>query len=458
MISGTGLRNVIFTSSDFEDNFRFILNNQEIILNRFYADFISPTVSHIHQADPTINHLYLNDTIRELNISNEIINSELLNNIKQIASGYSIEIDEEMGHKIRLFSLLLGNDEMFNQMNELFPISTKEETDIDSCLQNLRFSNIGQNQALLDFISSYFYLIDQSKIENMPKSIIYSIISNKHLKISDEDSLFELIDRIIENDDQGNDENFDDGKIIFYEQIAIEKLNEENFQKLIDSIDSNQMTQFLWDKLKKCFYYQFLKNKNNEYDDRYSESAQIKTIEYDNNSNNRFKGIISYLGKGNPKSVVDNQIVDVTSSSILYNSLAHDPKHVADFYSEGSGSSFLSENIPNSWLLYDFKDKKVKPSSYSIKSHHFGGRGSYHPQTWVIEGSNDKNDWKILDSRNEDNSLNSRSVSHNFKIQNKLGKNDYYRYLRIKQTGVTVRNDNYFGFSSLEYFGSIIEQ
>lgn len=43
-------------------------------------------------------------------------------------------------------------------MNEIFPITT-EETNLYSCLPYLQyshFSNNGQNQALLDFVSSHF--------------------------------------------------------------------------------------------------------------------------------------------------------------------------------------------------------------------------------------------------------------------------------------------------------------
>ena len=112
--------------------------------------------------------------------------------------------------------------------------------------------------------------------------------------------------------------------------------------------------------------------------------------------------------------------------------------------------------LTNSWLLYDFKERKVKPTHYSIKSHDWGGKGDYHPQTWSVEGSDDNSTWDELDTRSNEKSLDDKSVSNTFSIQNKTNK--YYRYLRIIQKGVNTRKDNFFGFSSLEYFGSILSK
>lgn len=465
IISSSGLKNVVFTTKHSEDSFCFVFGKKEIEMNRFYADFISPKVSHIHQIDPTFDHLDLTDSIQKLKISNEIMSKDLFENFQRIASGYSIDLSEEMSYKIRILSILIDNDEIFNQMNKYFPISTEEETNLDSCLEYLKYFEIlkrNQNQGLLDFVSSHFYLFDVSKLQNLSKSVIYSIISNDHLRVSNEDSLYDLITQLFsnENDENEDQSNYYENKILFYEQIIIEKLSESKFQDLVDSIDLNQMTQFLWNKLKNCFYYQFLKNKKSDKKvtnyDRYNDSDRIKTIEYDNNINHRFNGIIYYLGNGNPKSVVDNHTIEVTSSSVLSDNPNHDAKNVVNFSQDEL--SFLSNDKPDSWLLYDFKDRKVKPTHYSIKSHGFGeGKGCYHPQTWRIEGSNDLNDWKILDSRNKDKSLDNKSVSNTFEIQNHLDKNDYFRYIRIRQTGVNTFHDNNFGFAALEYFGSILE-
>ena len=58
-------------------------------------------------------------------------------------------------------------------------------------------------------------------------------------------------------------------------------------------------------------------------------------------------------------------------------------------------------------------------------------------------------------TRQNEKSLDSQSVSNTFEIKNK--NNEFYRYIRIRQTGLNTGNDNDFRFSSLEYFGTILE-
>lgn len=75
----------------------------------------------------------------------------------------------------------------------------------------------------------------------------------------------------------------------------------------------------------------------------------------------------------------------------------------------------------------------------------------------MIEGSSTgDNDWKILDTRENISVLNAQSVTHVFDIQENLKSNEFYRFLRIRQTGKNANKDNYLGLSTLEYFGTII--
>lgn len=78
-------------------------------------------------------------------------------------------------------------------------------------------------------------------------------------------------------------------------------------------------------------------------------------------------------------------------------------------------------------------------------------------KNWVIEGSNTgQNDWKILDSQNNVTCLDDKSVIHTFDIKEKLSNDEYYRFLRLRQTGPSSVNYYQLCLSALEYFGSII--
>ena len=207
------------------------------------------------------------------------------------------------------------------------------------------------------------------------------------------------------------------------------------------------MSNLLRDRIRECISSQFTQKVTKS-----KSEFSVVNIEYNNDPNDRFKGIFSHLGGGKPKSVTENQIVDVTALS--FNDQSLHPNNVVD--SDSIDSYFYSSDS-NSWVCFDFKNRKVKPTHYSIRSFKHGDAGWFHTQNWCIEGSNDKNNWKLLDNRVNDKSIDGRSASNTFKISNQLESDDFYRYLRIRQTGVNTHNENEFRFSAIDFFGSILE-
>lgn len=160
-----------------------------------------------------------------------------------------------------------------------------------------------------------------------------------------------------------------------------------------------------------------------------------------------FRGIIHQMTEECGGNVADKGRVNVTSSYCWNGNI---PKYAVDL--DNNQTCFISGNEKNSWLKYDFISRKVRPSYYSIRSTN-SSKGSHHPMNWVIEGSNyDSNDWIILDTRSNITSLDDSCASQIFSIQ----KTDtFYRYLRIRQTGVNSTNYYYLEISALEYFGAI---
>lgn len=289
---------------------------------------------------------------------------------------------------------------------------------------------------MIDVISSHFQT-NETKFLNLSKSTIYSIISNEHFKAKNADSLFEFINQILEEDEE---ENCYYTKMNFYEFVDINSLNETNKKEFIDNIEYDLINHEIWNKLKEFFYSQINLKPINQ------SNSNITNIEYTNNPNNEFNGIVSYL-------LAKGITINVTSSSVFGGS----EKNVIDF--SNKNESYNSMSQPNTWVLYDFKERKVKPSHYTIMSDHWIDSlpGRFRPQSWVIEGSNDKQYWTKLDVHLNDKSLDSQSVIKTFSIQNN-NNNEYFQYLRIRQTDINTGGDHILRFSSLEYFGSIIEK
>ena len=88
----------------------------------------------------------------------------------------------------------------------------------------------------INFISSHFYSIDHNKLVKLPKSLLYSIISNKKLRITSEDSLLDFVTEIFKNDE--NDEQFNINQ--FYEAIEINGLSENKLFQFLNEIELSE--------------------------------------------------------------------------------------------------------------------------------------------------------------------------------------------------------------------------
>lgn len=470
VLSSSGLKNIVLTNG--EDDFKFIIGDSECKISRIFADFISPRISRMHISDPTIDKFNVNDFLLKPNQSSDIFDHQLIENFKLMSAGYSIKIDKAEAIKLRILSIILENNEIFDLINKLFPI-VKKNDDIDICLSYLPyisyfdcgFCNSSFNyQSLFDSVSSHFYSIDQTKLLQMPIHVLYSIISNKHLKLSSEDSLYDFINKIYENN-EFDDENHIK-KYEFYEFVDFSLLSERKFIDFIDDILLNEMTQTIWNKLKKCIHHFSSKKKftsSHEKDNsRYANTNNKKSNDkqenvesylFDGNRSNSFKGIIYHLGKGNPKSVIDNNIVNVTASSFISNGQTNQPQNIADF--ERNDFKFYSINEKNSWICYDFIDKKVKPSHYSIRSTSWSYNVD-HLQNWCIEGSNNGKKWNVLSKIRNEKTLIFPNAYNSFQVDDYSCSNEYFRYIRLRQDGFNSGNDNVLGLSALELFGSVL--
>ncbi|KAK8837030.1 hypothetical protein M9Y10_037075 [Tritrichomonas musculus] len=489
-ISASGLKNIVFNSSDDtpisilnsnkldeiklnDDDFLFLVGQYGIKMHRFLAEFISPRVSSLHYSDPTTNILRIDEINKEkINFSTEI-NNGILEKLRSITLGESVDINFDDSLKLRILSHFLGNQEIVDKINELFPVLS-EETNIDDCIQSLQFMhnfNISEsspfgflydNDQIVKFISSHFFSIDPEKLYRLPLPILHAILSNNELKLRSEDSLFEFIEKVFESK-----EKYDiSEKVVFYELVDFCSLSEQKFNDAIEKIEAADMTSDLWSRLKKCFFTSrdvVSKTKNEEErkslnGNRYAviDWHKYTTVEYDSNSNSRFNGIIAKLGNGNPASVLDNGIINITSSQAFSSATFHQSKNAVNF--SDTHGCFHSSDTANSWLTVDFKDRKVRPSFYSIRSNIWNGSGWYHPQSWRLDGSNDGESWTPLDARINDESLDGQGYSNTFEAREGKSLNEYFQYLRIQQTGTNTFGNNCFIFSALEFFGTIQEQ
>ena len=147
----------------------------------------------------------------------------------------------------------------------------------------------------------------------------------------------------------------------FFEQIEFTELTEEKLREFLSSFDFNQTTNSLWEKFYQCFFIHF--NKRPERNTNHQHSIKKETYDYDENTTNRFNGIIDHLITQFGCNVVDQGICKATASSIFEEI---EPSSIIDYSNDDI--SFSTKIQRNSWIKFDFIDRKVHPTYYSIRT------------------------------------------------------------------------------------------
>ena len=214
---------------------------------------------------------------------------------------------------------------------------------------------------------------------------------------------------------------------------------------------------------KKNVYYHILNILDNEketHDKEMNINNNIIKCEY--MYNNKFNGIISYL-KQITYDIIDgsNDHLRITGSGIqaqysISNLLLFDDKDIDKCYVNWNNR--LTES--DACIEFDFVKRKINMTSYSIRTI-FNAQNVYHPKSWKIMGSNDHEQWELIDMKENNEELNGPRKCSNFECINKIG---FYRYIKYIQTEnwsttyyvYSYNNMKYYiGLSAIEFFGSI---
>ena len=132
ILSSSGLQNIVVDQVGKQNEFKFLFGEHELKLNRIFAEFLSPFVSKLHQTDPTINSIdiksfFNRDPKIEIFNYKELFTEDIISILKNISIGVSAEMSEEQSSKLRIISIIFGNDELYGKINELFPKEIEEK-------------------------------------------------------------------------------------------------------------------------------------------------------------------------------------------------------------------------------------------------------------------------------------------------------------------------------------------
>lgn len=199
ILSSSGIKNILEDGKEFT----FIFGEQEIRMRNINSEFISPIVSHLHHIDPTIDRFNFTTKANDYQLhKKELLSEDIIDCLKEISKGNQIDLNDEQIKKMLIISIFVGNEELFKKMNELHPIET---FDINELFEIIEIHETTQSQfsieiePIYDSLSNQFHEINKEKLFSLPMKQLYRIISNKHLKIENEDWLFEFIEELFEN-------------------------------------------------------------------------------------------------------------------------------------------------------------------------------------------------------------------------------------------------------------------
>ena len=169
-------------------------------------------------------------------------------------------------------------------------------------------------------------------------------------------------------------------------------------------------------------------------------------------ANNVSSGVFKYLFdryKDNPHNI---GIVSVTSNSSIHKIIEYNDTD--DYWS--------STDMPDSWIMIDFKEYEIIPSSYTIKTatnlkyNHDKDDDDAEKTpsltSWNLEGSVDGNRWSLLDERR--NSQNKFGYKNQYRIDQKMR----CRFIRIKQIDKNLAGTFSMCIQNIEFFGELPRQ
>lgn len=393
--------------NNYEKDFIFYVNGEAYPVCRLFADLIAPKISQLHFSDPTSKEYYI--TTKHSGNFQHIIN--LIN-----YEDKSIN-DEEIPFIIEILSIL-DNRYIQIQMPEQ-EISITNSLDILNKYEQYGSSYISQYDTCISFISENFDKIikqSQDKFLNLSQISIEKVISKDKLRLESEDQLLNLINILYEKDFSNS---------YLYKYVNFENVSTSSICEFLNIFNYNDLDHEIWTK------FSILIRQGNH-------SSFLKNC-------NEIKGIFNFLQN---QKKLKNEIILTTSQ--IYSPNCQSAENI--FLFDNDREYFQTVNDKNAFIRFEFKSKLFVPTGYRIKT---TSSNSYTPRNWVIEASNDKEKWDVIDIQSN-TKLKDINNWWNFSVKNQnLNK---YKYLQMRQIGENSHSSYNLTINSIDFDGYLINK
>jgi hypothetical protein len=411
--------------SIYDQPFVFVANTFEYKCQAIEACFLSPRVCDLMRQDPSMGSFDVE--------YNGTDGEKIFGILHSLLRGKTIELDAALSNGLSEISHRLGNAEILNLLIDGDSIELG-----NICSRLTLHSNIEDHvDREIEYAASHFYEIEESSLRTLPVCVLESVLSCESLRLKDEDSLLEFINTI------------DCDHRLLYRYLKAEYLSCKGIRLLVDDLNPESLDYAIWWSLCRRLLLEVCEMPSEfiHISEKRFSSHEVKPagleVRFDEGS--PLNGIISFLTRKRGGNIDRKGIVHISSLHDGHNKCWQ----VAD---HGWSDHWNSKNERNSWISFDFKDRRVSLSHYTLKSHN----GKLHfPRQWVIEGSDDSTSWTELDSRStSDLVIRSKVMTYECSKASPHA----FQYLRIRQTGPTSSNDHYLVLTNIEFFGLLVER
>ena len=415
-ISSRGLSNC--TNVNLPMNFTFKVGKKEYKCNSFQADLISSKVAELHIQNSLADSFTVDvdDKLDTFQLFIDMMNGQ--------------EVDVEPGkiQFVRQIAKSIGNKELIERFSY---VSKGEKLNIDNAVQILEEKNEMKLDFSeeIDFIAANFYAFPIEVMDCMDVELLDKILSNPNLVLDEEPLTFNFIhDQVTK---------YSKDYIKLFRNIVFQNIEKSQVEEFFNSIDFEDVTPEIFERVKERLAQDIDKEASTQaLLKRYSTGTIDCTLK--EGRKELFNGIISFLNGLNPN-FLKNKVV-VLSSKGEGNSnppevvINHDPKANWGLY----------EN-PGNYLMINFTQYRVMITGYSFRS----SRNSHwdNPQSWMIQGSNNGNDWDVIDKKTNNTEMGGDEKVHHWVCKQSKPYQFIRWYITTKRTGALyIREFELFGF------------
>jgi hypothetical protein len=369
---------------DGETAFTFVGDGWEVECTSFQAAVLSPRVSLLLEQDRTVNTF-----IVEIVSAGES-GKRIFGFFEALMQGLSISPLRSDLPSLAAVAGSLGNRELLSQ----FIDAEGGITEANVCERLRKKTRFGCSvEREIEFAALHFHELNPEDLKGVDISVLEGIVSSEALCLSSEDSLLDFALSLGSRAES----------IVRY--LQAEYLSCGKMAELLDwvSVSSRHQDPLIWSSLCRRLLV--------------SGFSLVRCPMLRPKSR---EGIIAYL------TTKHENVADLTSDS--------------EFFRSGI--------MPGQWVCWDFREMRVRPTHYTIKT--------LCLKSWVVEGSLDGKSWTEIDRQTNNQDFKDRHLipTASFAVSNPAE----CRFIRLTQTGENPEHKNdYLYLSAVEFFGTLSE-